>query len=404
MRARTEHLATLRSNIVPSKRIFVQSLRNFIEVESHLPMGATICERVFYRADYAVKPRDYHSWQPSKKQTYDASRKHYHVRITQLPLLSYEQLRTPEQEDVKRAALHNQLWIDLVESQMRDIEVAYGTPHPESPAGVLPAQFSVAIPLRSKFDLELERRRVPTLPTHLRNQLPSCTSCESNEYIISSLDGYVCTKEGCGRIITGSTGFIDETVSGLPFDADMRGESRGVYEVSENFMKNLDLIEATPNSKVPDEVKLYVRDNMNGRPVSINLIRRILKQGGHQRFYPAAPVIYEFITGKKIEKSTPDERALIHRMHVQYMTSFRRCPQEVRRRKSSLTNNYVNYKIYQMIGLNHRTAYIRMLKCEKKLAEHDRVFRWIVEDVRATSERDNVANGTSYWAWYPTLV
>jgi len=63
--------------------------------------------------------------------------------------------------------------------------------------------------------------------------------------------------------------------------------NRGCYEMTENFMKNLDLLEGTHNNKVTDEAKEFVRRSVNGRNVTITLIRRILKQGGMQKFYPA---------------------------------------------------------------------------------------------------------------------
>lgn len=73
----------------------------------------------------------------------------------------------------------------------------------------------------------------------------------------------------------------------------------------------------THNNKVTDAAKDFVKQNVNGRVVSINLIRRILKKGALQRFYPAASVIYEYVTGEQIEKCTKEERQQMHRMHVQ---------------------------------------------------------------------------------------
>jgi len=108
----------------------------------------------------------------------------------------------------------------------------------------------------------------------------------------------------------------------------------------------------------------------------------------------------------------------MHRMHVQcvvyarthtishsdrrYVYAFQACPASVRRRKSSLTNNYLTCKFYQMLGLSHRIKYLHMLKCPKKIREHDRVFSWIVDYVRGSSEQRRVAEGTSFWAWCPT--
>lgn len=55
-----------------------------------------------------------------------------------------------------------------------------------------------------------------------------------------------------------------------------------------------------------------------------------------------------------------------------------------------------------MLGLSHRIRYLHMLKCPKKIAEHDRIFSWIVEHVRQTSERRRVEEGVSFWVWIQT--
>ena len=101
---------------------------------------------------------------------------------------------------------------------------------------------------------------------------------------------------------------------------------------------------------------------------------------------------------------TPEQRILLRTMHVQYYEAFLACPPEIRRRKSTLTNNYLAQKLYQMIGLNNRTRYIRMLKGPNKLREHDRVMQWIVNWIRtSTPERAKVEAGTSYWRWFDTV-
>lgn len=154
---------------------------------------------------------------------------------------------------------------------------------------------------------------------------------------------------------------------------------------------------------MPEEVYNYVKANVRDRKPSVNLVRGILKSAGYQKHYPAAVCILASVTQTEIVKSTPEERVLVEKMHRQYDEAFLKCPSEVRRRKSSLTNNYIAAKFYQMLGKEYRIKFIRMLTGPKKIREHDRVFRWIVNYVRTqTSEREAVEAGISYWQWFET--
>lgn len=199
-------------------------------------------------------------------------------------------------------------------------------------------------------------------------------------------------------------GSIDESMDALPFDPQMRFETKGAYEMTQNYMKNLDLIEANDNNKCPQDVKDFVKSRVGDRKPTVNLVRRILKQGGYRKHYPESVVILEFILGQPIEKSTPQQRAQHERMHQLYARAFSEIPPEIRRRKSSLTNNYLTAEFNMMLGLAHRNVFIHMLTGEKKLLEHNRLMKLIVDRVRATSEATNVANGTTFWVFYPISV
>jgi hypothetical protein len=416
-RARDAHLRNLRDEIVPSKRQILAEIDSFVAGGGGggggVPIGKSLCERIFYVREYEVKPKDYHSWTPPRKQQYNSFRQQYIQRFHGgLPLAAFNQLTEDEVRTLRTYYENTQAWIDFVTDLSRDIEIAYATPHP-----VTPLDEVISPPIQSVYDRELIRRNSLAAAAAASSASSSssssssssavvagsCLSCQTDEYVIDTMEsGLVCTN--CGIVLSStSMSAIDETSDSLPFGTQMQqSRNRGYYEMTENFMKNLDLLEGTNNNKVTDDAKEYVKNNVNGRAVTISLIRRILKQGGLQKFYPAASVIYEYVTGEQIEKCTLKERQQIHRMHVQYVYAFQACPESVRRRKSSLTNNYLTCKFYQMLGLSHRLKYLHMLKGDQKVREHDRVFSWIVEHVRSTSERGRAADGTTFWVWYTT--
>lgn len=143
------------------------------------------------------------------------------------------------------------------------------------------------------------------------------------------------------------------------------------------------------NDKVPPEVKdqlrQYINQNFAKSRVTINLVRRVLRQMGQSKYYPQAPSLVVYITGETIPKCTEEQRSMLRDMHVAYYDAFLHCPLSIRKRKSTLVNNYLAYKFYQMIGLMDRTRYIRMLKGPNVLRKHD---------VRLLTKRKPFANHT----------
>lgn len=448
--ARMAHLETLRRDILPSKRDYLDKLRGYAaEVASssatRRELGPHLCEQVFYEPRFEFKPHDYHKWDAKRKDAYEVEQRRYRLRFkTVIPYATYAELAPHEQERLQTYIRLLVAYISLVEDTERDIEVAFGRPHPERPDTqsrefATGSQFSLLRPpLYSRWDVEVARRKsqqqqddddiVPvakkprrlagaataTTTTTVTGLRPVaglrqgvCLKCGTDEFVVNTIEhSSVCTQ--CGSVGNGGGGAaVDESIDAIPFDN--RGDyassgSKGAYEMTANFLKTLDLVEATPNNKVPGEVTQFVARRLATRidTAGVNLIRHTLKQGGYQKHYPAAVCILSEISGNKVEQCTAEEKAQMKHMHEQYVVAFLALSRKLRQRKSSLTNGYLITKFYQMMGLLHRLRFVRQLKCPKKRAEHDRVFRLIIQKVRETSDAAAVAAGNSYWQWFVT--
>lgn len=248
-RARDAHLRTLRSDIVPSKHAILAELAAFVDDRQPVPLGKSLCERVFYVQDFTVKPRDFHSWAPPRKLIYQKQRADYISRFYDaLPTATYADLLDCEKAKLALYRQQTQQWVALVQDQSRDLEVAYGKPHPRDLDGVISPS------LRSIYDVELERRMaVDAMPAITATTTTAastaavssgCVGCKTSEYMIDTIEyGQVCAN--CG-VVAENASTIDETSDSLPFGTQMTlSNNRGCYEMTENFMKNLDLLEGT---------------------------------------------------------------------------------------------------------------------------------------------------------------
>lgn len=273
-KARDDHLYALRRDVLPAKRQFLAQLQSYVSTAGQVA-GELVCERIFHNNYYEVKPRDFHGWNRVNKQAYETQRRNYTQRTrTVIPYSTYAELHADEQAAVQQMMRNLGVYAAYLEDQSRDAEVAFGRPHPPQPCDPAtnhPFPAPIAPPLLSRFDAELSRRaegarlanahvtsaqqRFDTESAAMRRVglgrevLPFCPACETSEHVSDTIENAaVCS--GCGMVLGGGNGRIDETMEGVPFGTMYTLDSKGAYERTANFMKNFDLLEASPNNKV----------------------------------------------------------------------------------------------------------------------------------------------------------
>jgi hypothetical protein len=418
--ARSERIETLRRDILPTRREWALRIKAFLEGPQDGELTPELAELLYFQNEYEVVQNK--KMTKDVRQKFNAARSKYLLRYHILKSGGVLRSSLTAEEVARGTSVCNEYadWISALESCERDMEIWFNRAHPKQ---------QQHLSLYTKWDHEVERREllktsgVSDVARKMRNvsrgicSNESCDMFEEAELVKTSESGLVCPC--CGFIQdfggAGAGGSIDNSIESISYED--RGayftqhDRSGAYERTENFMKNLDKLEAAAiiTSKVPLEVKQHVRDyicrglKVANANITITLIRKVLKNAELHQWYPDAPIIWEFTTGETIEKSTSEQRTIIRDMHLKYSKAFDECPPEILgTRKSSLTNNYLSCKIYQMLGLTHRIRYIHMLKGDKKVREHDHIFQWIVEHVRRTSDLKNVEIGRSYWKWFPT--
>lgn len=155
-----------------------------------------------------------------------------YLQTTQvLPTAAYGDLLPHERETLERYRDYTQAWVAHVTDSRRDVEVAYGRPHPAAPdtiAGSVSAtdafEQMVSPTLRSIYDHELLRReQSATLQNDASLLLAAdaCKQCKTSEYMVPTIEnGLVCAN--CG-IVAQNASTIDETSDALPFGVLLSG-------------------------------------------------------------------------------------------------------------------------------------------------------------------------------------
>ena len=108
-----------------------------------------------------------------------------------LPACTYHQLNDQERQRLLRTIEHLHAYIDMVESEQRDLEVAFGKSHPDRPESVRDTEdYRVTPSLRSQFDTEIDRRNSSSGASHQQQRATSriCPDCETDRYITPTIE------------------------------------------------------------------------------------------------------------------------------------------------------------------------------------------------------------------------
>lgn len=198
-RARTHHLEHLRNSIIPAKQTLIAAMRVFRDSTGSL-LGHSLTQAIFFERLYDVTPKDYKSWNRNRKKSYETARSVYRQRYNEvLPKCTYQTLMQHERD--KFDALLKMLtdYVDMINDATRDVEIAFSIPHDGKPDSYL--TFDIDPPLRSVYDVELERRReIRDKKIVLRSN--ECPECRTNEYVMSTVLGKCPHRRGHANACT----------------------------------------------------------------------------------------------------------------------------------------------------------------------------------------------------------
>lgn len=457
-------LSQLRKSVVPVKKRLLEELEYMEYHCDTMTLSEFIVVNVFKNKYFeCAQPSDYSSMTAEERDSFNTAKKAYRSRLIKLTELTYNELDDAEKRQYQTYKDYLIAYIDMVNDEQRDIEVAFDLPHPQRPSDTMKwDNFAIIEPniytshdisinrqnemfveikkLKEKlkrineFKLKINRKPISftvfhpdlafldnnesddelnknliekydlvVLFIHHMNNEQICWSClESHALESERRNGQtVCTK--CGYVV--ESAFIDDTITSLPYNhGGLHAQTKTVYEVTQNFMKHIGFL-CGETQNLPPDIFEYVRTTANqkyNKHVNYKIVRDILKsKKQYSKFYPQIPAILHKVAGIEPIRLTMEQRNLLENMHVVFTKCYKQCPESIRqKRKSSINNNHLAYKFFQMLGLNEYLKGIRLPDGIKVIKQNDEILKWVVNNaVDLVPEAKQMAH---LWKWHPS--
>lgn len=140
----------------------------------------------------------------------------------------------------------------------------------------------------------------------------------------------------------------------------------------ESYSVPIDIIQATMRELYADRVTDISK-------ITQSMIRTTLKRLRLRRAYDHVAQIFTRITGISAPRISADQEERCRKMFFAMQPSFdRHCPAT---RKNFLSYNYVLYRCFHLLGLNHMLKDFSLLKGKENLALADEIFKSICADL-----------------------
>ena len=418
---RMSRLRYMRSTLLHDKEEMLAALERYVRGEAAL--SKNLVRRVFQNEEISRPKKDTTAEQRQM-------RKHLFDRMRTIPKTPFAKLGDFERTRICTMIKHLVAYKRTVCNPERDLEIACNEHHPRVLEGLHDYE-EVLIRNNELWDAELEesldlaehegdvedapsrkRARDDEDVAHKRqrrrldlSKAPTndCVACANSDNVYanphlvvdSAAGDVICTA--CGHTVVERD--INCTLSGIPFSDEIGITAKGGYDSTGYFMKHILHLRGGDGDKVPTEVIEHVRRHVRGRRVNCESVRRFLKTN-YSQYYKLATYIMNRVTGNKPIRLSATDLGRLREMHLLFSQALHACPYEIKDRKSSLTNDYLTFKFFQMLGLEEYLDGLRLMKGDKKVRQHDTTFKWCLTWVRTHyGQRPNVKR---FWVWHPT--
>uniref|UniRef100_A0A6C0LYD9 Late transcription factor VLTF3-like protein n=1 Tax=viral metagenome TaxID=1070528 RepID=A0A6C0LYD9_9ZZZZ len=209
--------------------------------------------------------------------------------------------------------------------------------------------------------------------------LEFCSRCNV-ERIFSKSEGiYICPNCGNQEKI-----LIDSDKPS--YKEPPREISYFAYKRINHFNEWLAQFQAKESTDIPknvyDMIKVELKKEkyIDIKNLKKNKIRNILKKLGLNKYYEHVPHIINRLSGKPapiIDRETEEKlRMMFKEIQAPWI---KHCPNK---RSNFLSYSYVLYKCLQLLEMDHFLPYFSLLKSREKLAEQDKIWKDICQDLR----------------------
>lgn len=206
----------------------------------------------------------------------------------------------------------------------------------------------------------------------------TCSECDHKMTV--ELHSSRCICPNCGN----SKYYIDATSASMAFGDEIELTPFS-YQRGNHFRERLIYLQAKETTRVPEHVldkvlkKIDQMGCRNTQDISLDRIRKALKELNLPQYYKQVTQIWSKITGTPPPRMTPEQE---HK----YMVMFNKIQAPFAKhqpgdRSNFLSYSYCLYQFSQMLGYTQFLKYFPLLKGEEKLRKQNEIFEKICQEL-----------------------
>jgi len=207
-----------------------------------------------------------------------------------------------------------------------------------------------------------------------------CAACEESMQLHQTLSMLICPKCGAARP------FLDATASLLAYSDDYDYTSFS-YKRINHFQEVCASLQGKETMEIPEAVleavmqRLVDERTTSAEEITVHRVRDVLKKLKLRKYYEHVMLITCKITGRPAPKMTPEMEERIKVCFLAASAAFQRHLHVFENRKNMISYTTVMAKLCEFLGYHEFLPYFTPLKSLYKVAEADKCWRLICEDL-----------------------
>lgn len=172
--------------------------------------------------------------------------------------------------------------------------------------------------------------------------------------------------------------YLDVTLASVGFGRNME-LNRVNYERHGHFWEIMKKAQAKKKVDISFEtyeriMTLLAQRQITADQLTIEHVHDAVHDLKLNKCYPAIPQIYSVLTNQPIEMFSEEQKSKLHIMFRAVQEPFEKAHKT---RRNFVAYSYCMHKLVQLLGLNYWTPYFPLLKGQKNLETHDKIWEFI---------------------------
>tara|TARA_A100001015_G_scaffold315001_1_gene425790 strand:- start:2572 stop:3771 length:1200 start_codon:yes stop_codon:yes gene_type:complete len=206
-----------------------------------------------------------------------------------------------------------------------------------------------------------------------------CPRCKDSQALLLCSVRSVLSCPSCGYSIA----YLDATAATTSFD-EIVEYSQYSYKRVNHFSLHLALVQGKESHQVPEEIILQVMQDLYDRQslrspddVTIRSVHSALRNLKLRKAYDHVVQVTNRIRGKRLPQVSAETESKLKTLFLKMQPVFQRHAPDTR--TNFLSYNYVLYRCFELMNLDHMLGNIMLLKGREKLEANDAIFQKIAE-------------------------